>query len=132
MTQAATSTRNVVRSLREVVGFDKLLAASDAELASEPSPVGEPNADQSLLEKTVATIRQRIADFGLEWSGELSLSTQADGGLRLESVHEQAAAIEMSLSGDPELTRLVASLHVVHPGVNLRIASQPRSDHWTT
>ncbi len=101
---AIHTTKNLIHSVQQSIGFDRVLAG-------DPIDSSEPESTQSLLDQSAAAIRRQLNSDGLEPTRLLSFKSMADGSVQLESTHDHAAAIEASVSSDGALQRLVAKLH---------------------
>ncbi len=104
---AVRTAQNLVQSVQESIGFDRVLAGEAATSALTEGL----ETTQSLLEQTADAIRKRLTGDGLAPVGMLTFTTRSDGSLKLETRSDRAAAIESATAADSGLRRMVARLH---------------------
>ena len=116
-THAVGAARRLLHSASQAVDFESFLSSS-----SEASPSDrEPESEQTLLEKVTGAIREQLGKLGLGGQGDMLLSTQPDGTLRLESPHDLPAAVEAALASEPTIRQQVAQLHAASGPTQLQV-----------
>lgn len=109
----------VTGRMGQAMRFDEVLRRPSAESpTAEPDPsAADPSATDSpgqpttdLTQQLSDAVRLELAKNSVSLNQRLELQVQADGSLRVEGDHPEAAKIEALLNSDPATVRLAGQL----------------------
>ena len=109
---------NIAERITDAVGFDQVLH-DGVDLRSETD--SDLAVKESLMDQTLAAIRDRLGKFGIAANPPIELAVQRNGALEVTGNHDRAAEIESILASDGELVELASRLYSAAGSMKLTV-----------